>query len=128
MGAAARLLYEKLKLPKFPTFSRPNPIQSYRPVESSEDEQPSSSSEKPPIPPQQSTPAVITMLLAGFLALTGVVALTRASYLDMREVSSSASVTNAAAASATVPEYFQTTTEIYAGKLRADLQSLVMAC
>lgn len=58
------------------------------------------------------------MLVTGFFALTGVVALTRASYLEVRAASSSASAT-----SATVPQYFQTSPEIYAGETRAQLAS-----
>ena len=56
------------------------------------------------------------MPVTGFFALMGVVALTRASYLEQRAPSSSTSLASATT-STTVPQYFQTSPEIYAGKM-----------
>lgn len=142
MGALA-LLYQQLKLPfqaqlgervSWSSFFTPIQASSYRrAVQSSDDveeskqllfcdEQSSSGVEKSFLTvkntSRKSSVSVLTMV-ASFVVLTGLVALTRASYLEMRAASSSGSVTGAASAtSATVPQYFQTSPELYAGKLR----------
>lgn len=55
------------------------------------------------------SPTVCTMLVCGFVALLGIVALTRAAYLEKR---ASASATTS---STDVPQYFQTEPELFAG-------------
>ena len=108
------------KLPKLQSFRPSLPSQSYRPLKSAEKDQPlddvSWPTERQQASIKQSRIALITMVVVGFFALLGVVALTRASYLEQRAASSSASL-NSATASATVPQYFQTSPEIYAGKI-----------
>ena len=145
MGPFA-VLYQQLKLPSRSQFGGREDswtiftslqASSYRPavqssseVEKSKpllfcDEQSSSGVEKSFLTVKKTTRkssvSVFTMV-ASFVVLTGLVALTRASYLEMRAASSSASVTGATSAtSATVPQYFQTSPELYAGKLHVRL-------
>lgn len=58
-----------------------------------------------PIPGKRGITYLFIMLASSLLALTGLLALTRAAYLEKKAASSSSSV----------PDYFQTTPQIYAG-------------
>ena len=107
-------MLELLKLSRLPFVGSPAQSHSYEPLNAVEEDQHPDKLSPPTKTEQTSTKrragVVIIMVVASFLALLGVVALVRASYLEHRAATSSAS-----ASSAKVPQYFQTSPEIYAG-------------
>ena len=118
MGGLAAI-YQMPKVPKLQLFRSSTLPQPYQPLKSIDEEhfvdEASSPRDIKPDSIRTTRGSLVTMLIAGFFALAGVVVLTRASYLEQRAASSSASLASASA-SATVPQYFQTSPEIYAGK------------
>ena len=113
---ASAALYQMLgilKLSQLPFVTPPSQPQLYEPLKAVDEDQ----LQEEPFPPlgNQAPPSkrnrtcLVIMVVVGLTALLGIVTLTRASYLEHRAATSSS-------ASATVPQYFQTSPEIYAGE------------
>lgn len=106
-------IYKKLGLSSLSsTKSSSVPLQ-YLPVKTGDDETDQAVPDHTPL--KKSAPTVCTMLLCGSFALLGIVALTRAAYLEKR------ASTSATASTTDVPQYFQLEPELYAGMLLAKL-------
>lgn len=99
--------YQKLKLPELSQSIIPL---QYLPVKSVEEDSVPEATPAGRVNSHKTRCLTVTMLLSLTIALLGILALTRAAYLERKQASPTAS-----GSTSDVPQYFQTTPEIYAG-------------